>query len=172
MEIVFIYVYIPPLVVQRSLLHPSQAPPSLAYTMGSKGRPWCALSRLVAALEASLTVSVKIRLNALWCISGLVGMLVRLVLLGYNVVWSCRFFRSQKSCRLLSVCLAGPRRIVWLLIFTHRYSSLLIVTHHCSSLSSLLIATHRYSSLFIVTVDCLVVTQRIEIISHCGSRYL
>ena len=60
-----IYVYIPPLEVEGSIMHPSQPPPSLAYTMGSKGRPWCALSRLLAALEASLTVSVRYDLDTL-----------------------------------------------------------------------------------------------------------
>ena len=130
----------PPLEVQNPQVHPSQASPALAYTMGSKGRPWCALSRLVVGLQASLAVSVKVRLDALWFISGLVCLFVRPVSSGYNAVWSCRFFRSQKLSRFLCVCLAGPRRIVSLLIVTYRYPSLLIVTHRYSSL---LIATHR-----------------------------
>ena len=87
----------PPQQVQRSLLHPSQAPPARAYTVGSNGRPGVSMSRLLAGLQASLTVSVKVRPLALWFVSGLVCLFVRPVSLGYNAVWSCRFFRLQKS---------------------------------------------------------------------------
>jgi len=78
-----------------------------------------------------------------------------LVSLGYNAVWSCRFFRSHK---LVSISVSLSRLSSSHRIATHRYSPLLIATHRYSSLlivtyrySSLLIATHRYSSLLIVT---------------------
>ena len=62
---IYIYIYIFPQEVQRSLLHPSQAPPAHAYTVGSKGRPGVSMSRLLAGLQASLAVSVKVRIDAL-----------------------------------------------------------------------------------------------------------
>ena len=57
--------------------------------------------------QASHTMSVKVRLDELWFISGLVCLFVRSISLGYNAVWSCRLFRSQKMCQFLCVGLGG-----------------------------------------------------------------
>ena len=62
---IYIYIYIPPLEVQNPQVHPSQASPAHAYTVGSKGRPGVSMSRLLAGLQASLAVSVKVRIDAL-----------------------------------------------------------------------------------------------------------
>ena len=62
---IYIYIYIPPLGVQNPQMHPSQASPAHAYPMGSNGRPGVSMSRLLAGLQASLAVSVKVRLDAL-----------------------------------------------------------------------------------------------------------
>ena len=63
---IYIYIHIPPpLEVEVPLLHPSQASPAHAYPMGSNGRPGVSMSRLLIGLQASLAVSVKVRLDAL-----------------------------------------------------------------------------------------------------------
>ena len=59
------YVTQPPQEVEGPLLHPSQAPPAHAYTVGLNGRPGVSMSRLLAGLQASLAVSVKVRIDAL-----------------------------------------------------------------------------------------------------------
>ena len=99
---IYIYIYIPPPIeVQRPIMHPSQAPPSHTNTLGLLWRLSVRVSRLVVDLQASHRPSMKVRLNALWFISGLVGLFFRLVSLAYKSVWSCLFFRTVQS---RSVC--------------------------------------------------------------------
>ena len=86
-------------------MHPSQAPPAHTNTLGLLRRLGVRVSQLVVDPQASHTVSVKVRLNALWFISGLVGLFVRPVSLVYKSVSSCLFFRT---CQSRSVC-----RYVW-----------------------------------------------------------
>ena len=121
-------------------MHSSQAPPAVTSTKTCIRGLGACTSRLLGALHAALAVSVKLRLNALWCISGLVCLFVRPVSLGYNAVWSCRFFRSQK---LVSISVSLSRLSSSHRIATHRYSSLLIANH---LYSSILVVAHRYLS--------------------------
>ena len=76
------YVCIPPLEAQRPHMHSSQASPSDMNTPCLLRRLGVHVSRLLVDLQASHRPRVKVRLNALWFISGLVGLFFRPVSLG------------------------------------------------------------------------------------------
>ena len=84
-------------------------------------RPPClrpSVCLILAGLQASHTVSMKVRLNALWFISSLVCLFVRPVSLGLNAVWSCRLFRLQKKIgRFVAAVCLSVRLSVFFLFF-------------------------------------------------------
>ena len=111
---IYIYIY-PPLEVQRPIMHPSEAPPAPTNPVGLLRRQGVRVSRLVVDLQASHRPRVKVRLNVLWFISGLVGLFLRPVSLAYKSVWSCLFFRTVQSrsvCESVLLVLVASQYIV------------------------------------------------------------